>query len=203
MGAVFRSQSGRTSAVAATVAWSLLALPASGLQTPDTAPVEPPSDELLDRVRADVDETPLRWLGVFRVRYSVPLEFSVGGGALVAPVPVDHDCTAFCEYRGLIAQIEPGSSGAQLGVGYARLVGAQHPASAFLNNVYVGWSARAVVVRTWGNSGLDPKRQTLTGFEGQFALPRVSFYLGVLRRISSAHEGADRWVATAGFGWGF
>ncbi len=162
---------------------------------------DPPS--VAERVRTDVDETSFRWLGITRVRYSIPLEYSVGGGAVVARIPTSHDCTAFCEYQGFVAQLEPGSAGVQIGVGYARLVGTHKPRSAFLNNIYVGWSARAVVVRTWGGSGLDPSRQTLAGFEGQFSVPRISFTLGVLRRLSSAHEGADRYVVTAGVGWGF
>lgn len=177
-------------------------------ELPNGAPEEAPlrSEDprsIADRVRADVDETSLRWFGIARIRYSIPLEFSVGAGAVVARVPASHDCSAFCEYRGFVAQIEPGSAGGQIGLGYARLVGVRAPRSAFLNSVYVGWSARAVLVRTWGDSELDPARQTLAGFEGQFALPRFTFNLGVLRRISSAHEGADRHVFTAGIGWGF
>ncbi len=181
----------------------LLASPAAAQEVGDDSPAEPSSGEVADRVRADVDETSLRWLGIARVRYSIPLEFSAGGGAVLARMPASHDCSTFCEYRGFVAQVEPGSAGGQLGVGYARVIAANKPRSAFLNNVYVGWSARAVLVRTWGDSELDPARQTLAGFEGQFALPRISFNLGVLRRISSAHEGADRYVYTAGIGWGF
>ena len=185
------------------VVLGLLAVPAAAQTVGDDSAVEPSSNGLAERVRADVDETSLRWLGITRVRYSIPLEFSVGGGAVVARVPASHDCATFCEYRGFVAQLEPGSAGGQLGLGYARLIGTHKPRSAFLNNIYVGWSARAVLVRTWGDSGLDPDRQTLAGFEGQFALPRITFNLGVLRRISSAHEGADRYVYTAGIGWGF
>ena len=161
---------------------------------------EPP---LAEQVQAEVDETSLRWLAITRVRYSTPLEFSVGAGAVVARVPASHECVAFCEFRGFVAQLEPGLAGGQFGIGYARLVGTRKPRTAFLNNVYVGWSARAVLVRTWGDSKLDPARQTLAGFEGQFALPRITFNLGVLRRISSAHEDADRYLYTAGIGWGF
>ncbi|MXW01942.1 MAG: hypothetical protein F4X59_13295 [Holophagales bacterium] len=182
---------------------ALLALPAGAQEVGGAAPAEPSSREIADRVQADVDETSLRWLGITRVRYSIPLEFSAGGGAVLARMPAGYDCTTFCEYRGFVAQIEPGSAGGQLGIGYARVIATPKPRSAFLNNVYVGWSARAVLVRTWGASELDPARQTLAGFEGQFALPRLSFNLGVLRRISSAHEGADRYVYTAGIGWGF
>lgn len=188
---------------AGALALGLLALPATAQEVGDDSPAEASSSELADRVQADVDETSLRWLGVARVRYSIPLEFSAGAGAVVARVPASHDCVVFCEYRGFIAQLEPGSAGGQLGIGYARLIGTHKPRSAFLNNVYVGWSARAVLVRTWGDSRLDPERQTLAGFEGQFALPRVTFNLGVLRRLSSAHEDADRYVYTAGIGWGF
>ena len=181
----------------------LLASPAAAQEVGGDPPAEPPDSELAAQVRADVDETSLRWLGIARVRYSIPLEFSVGGGAILARIPASHDCSTFCEYRGFVAQIEPGSAGGQLGVGYARVIAANKARSAFLNNVYVGWSARAVLVRTREDSELDPARQTLAGFEGQFALPRISFNLGVLRRISSAHEGADRYVYTAGIGWGF
>ena len=180
-----------------------LALPAAAQEAGEDSPVEPSSSELAERVRADVDRTSLRWLGITRVRYSIPLEFSVGGGVVLARMPASYDCAAFCEYRGFVAQLEPGSAGGQIGIGYARLVGTRKPRSAFLNNVYVGWSTRAVLVRTWRDSELDPARQTLAGFEGQFAVPRVTVSLGVLRRISSAHEAADRYVFTAGIGWGF
>ncbi len=188
---------------AAAIAFAFLAAPATAREVVDDSPVERSSSEVADRVRADVDETTLRWLPIARVRYSVPLEFSAGGGAVLARMPVSYDCSVFCEYRGFVAQIEPGSAGGQLGAGYARVVAERKPRSAFLNNVYVGWSARAVLVRTWGDSDLDPARQTLAGFEGQFAVTRISFNLGVLRRISSAHQGADRYVYTAGIAWGF
>ena len=180
-----------------------LVLPLAAQDVGDESPAEPPPTGLAEQVQADVDETSLRWLGIARVRYSIPLDFSAGAGAVLARMPASYECTTFCEYRGFVAQIEPGSAGGQLGVGYARVIATHKPRSAFLNTVYVGWSARAVLVRTWGDSELDPARQTLAGFEGQFALPRLSFNLGVLRRISSAHEDADRYVYTAGIGWGF
>ena len=158
---------------------------------------------LAEQVRADVDATSLRWLGTARARFSTPLEFSVGVGALVARLPDSHDCVEFCEYRGLVLQAEPGTAGGQLGVGFARLMSRSRPASPFLTDVYVGWGARAVVLRTWGDSGLDPRAQTLAGVEAQFTLVRFSFSAGVLRRISSSHDDADRFVYTAGIGWGF
>ena len=201
MQAAFRFVRARSSHLAAGAV--LLWFWAGPLASQDPRPRSEDPRSLVERVQADIDETSLRWLGITRVRYSIPLEFSVGGGVVVARVPASHDCATFCEYRGFVAQLEPGSAGGQLGVGYARLIGAHKPRSAFLNNVYVGWSARAVLVRTWGDSDLDPARQTLAGFEGQFALPRITFNLGVLRRISSAHEDADRYVYTAGIGWGF
>ena len=154
-------------------------------------------------MRADVDATSLRWFGTARARYSTPLQFSIGVGALVTRLPDSHDCVEFCEYRGLVLQAEPGTAGGQLGVGFARLMGRRRPSSPFLTDVYVGWGARAVVLRTWGDSGLDPSVQTLAGLEAQFTLVRFSFSAGVMRRISSAHDDADRFVYTAGFGWGF
>ncbi len=169
----------------------------------DPRPRSEDSRSLAERVRADVDATSLRWLGTARARYSTPLQFSIGVGALVARLPDSHDCVEFCEYRGLVLQVEPGTAGGQLGVGFARLMSRRRPSSPFLTDVYVGWGARAVVLRTWGDSGLDPRAQTLAGLEAQFTLVRFSFSAGVMRRISSAHDDADRFVYTAGFGWGF
>ncbi len=193
------------------VAGGLLAFPAGPLaaQEPGETLGKQPGDDngdaraIAERVQDDVDTTSLHWLPLARLRYSIPLEFSVGGGAVVGRMPASFDCTTFCEYQGIIAQADAGTGGGQLGVGYARLIGTRKPRSAYLGNVYVGWSARAVLVRTWGDSNLDPVHQTLAGVEGQFAVPRISVYLGVLRRISAAHDRADRFVYTAGVGWGF
>jgi len=159
--------------------------------------------DLIEQVRADVDGTSVRWMGVGRVRYSRALRTSVGVGAVAARIPTSHDCVAFCEYRGLVFHLEPGTAGGQVGVGYARVVAARPPNAPFLNRIYVGWSGRAVLVRTWGDSDLDPVRQTLAGFEAPFSVPKVSFTVAVLRRISSAHRDADDFVFTAGVGWGF
>ncbi len=168
----------------------------------ETAAVgEEPS--LAEQVRADVDATAIRWVGTFRVRVTRPAEASVGVGALAARVPQSSTCEAFCEYQGLALAVEPGLLGAQIGIGYARLVANRYAGAPFLRTVYVGWGARAVLLRTWGDSGLDPAAQTLAGLEGQFTVTRVSFSLGLLRRISQAHGEADDVVVTAGIGWGF
>ncbi len=204
MRAAFRSNRGSSLAlVAGGLVCCLSAFPLAGQEVGREAVEEPAETSIADQVRADVDDTSLRWVGIARVRYSTPMQFSVGAGAVVTRVPSSHDCVAFCEYRGLVLHLEPGSAGGQIGVGYGRLIAGRRPGSAFLNSIYVGWSGRAVLLRTWGDSDLDPARQTLAGFEAQFSFPRVSFTLGAMRRISSAHQDADSYVYTAGIGWGF
>lgn len=187
-------------AAGAVLCW-LWAGPVASQEPRDPRPEDPRS--LADLVRADVDTTSLRWVGTARVRYSTPLQFSVGVGALLARLPDSHECIEFCEYRGFVLQVEPGTTGGQVGLGFARLVSGRRQGWPFLTDVYIGWSGRAVVARTWKNSGLDPREQTLAGLEAQFTVARVSFTAGVLRRISSAHDDADRFVYTAGIGWGF
>ena len=204
MRAALRSNTGSSlTLVAGALICGLCAFPLAGQEVGREAVDQPAESSVADQVRADVDDTSLRWVGIGRVRYSTPMQVSVGAGAVVARVPSSHDCVAFCEYRGLVLHLEPGLAGGQLGVGYARLIAGRRPGSPFLSNIYVGWSGRAALLRTWGDSDLDPARQTLAGFEAQFSLPRVSFTLGAMRRISSAHQDADSYVYTAGIGWGF
>jgi len=141
-------------------------------------------------------------VGTLRARLSYPQIASVGVGALWAAQPEDHECVEVCHYRGLIMQAEPGLSGGQFSVGWGRLVADRRRDGPFLTDVYVGWGLRAAVLRTWGDSPLDPEDQTLVGLEGQAAVARVGFTLGVMRRISP-EQGGGRTVVTGGIGWGF
>lgn len=153
-------------------------------------------------VRQEQDSESLRWVGTVRARLSYPQRFSVGLGTLAAPRPAEHECVEVCLYRGLIAQIEPGISGGQFSIGWARLVADRRGAAPLLTNVYVGWGLRATLLRTWGDSGLTPEEQTLAGIEGQFSVARVGFSLGVMYRLSPDHERSP-YLVTGGLGWGF
>ncbi len=167
-------------------------------------PEEPAAGEATpaELIRQEQDSESLRWVGTVRARLSYPQRFSVGLGAMAAPQPAEHECIAVCHYRGLIAQIEPGISGGQFSIGWARLVAERRRDAPLLTDVYVGWGIRAAVLRTWGNSGLTPEEQTLAGIEGQFSVARVGFSLGVMYRLSPDHE-RSRYLVTAGIGWGF
>jgi len=64
-----------------------------------------------------------------------------------------------------------------------------------------GFGAKALVMRTWGDSPLTPQDQTLAGVEGEFTVARVNFSLGILRSLADDRD--DPWVVTGGIGWGF
>jgi hypothetical protein len=98
-------------------------------------------------------------------------------------------------------QIEPGLTGGQLSAGWARVLGEKKNNKFFLHDVYVAFGAKAVLMRTWGDSPLHPQDQTLAGVEGEFTIARVNFSLGLLRSLADRPE--DRWVITGGLGWGF
>jgi hypothetical protein len=142
-----------------------------------------------------------RWVGLLRARVTYPQRLSGGIGTLAARLPADYDCRTVCDYSGLMLQIEPGLTGGQLSAGWARVLGEKKNNKFFLHDVYVGFGAKAVLMRTWGDSPLRPQNQTLAGVEGEFTIARVNFSLGLLHSLADRPE--DRWVITGGIGWGF
>jgi hypothetical protein len=116
--------------------------------------------------------------------------------------PASHHCRTVCDQRGPLVQLEAGLGGVQLAAGYAVVVGERRRNERYLSAVYVGFGAKGVVLRTWGDSPLDPQHQTLAGVEGDFTITSVNFSLGLMRGVSP--EAADpRWVVSWGLGWGF
>ena len=90
----------------------------------------------------------------------------------------------------------------QLAIGWGHLIGETLRGTTHLRAVYFGYGAKAVALRSFGDSPLDPEQQTLVGAEGDFTIASVNFSLGLLYRTSSGGRG-DRWVVGWGLGWGF
>jgi len=171
------------------------------LLAPAVAATDPGSqiERAVQQEKADLES---RTVGLLRVRGGQPLRLSGGFGWMRSKQPVGWDCRTVCDHHGPLIQLEPGLSGVQLAAGWGHLIGETRRGTTFLKAVYFGYGARAVVMRSYGDSPLDPERQTLVGAEGDFTIASVNFSLGVLHRVSPGGS-EDRWVLGWGLGWGF
>jgi hypothetical protein len=77
--------------------------------------------------------------------------------------------------RGWHFEVEPGIHGLQAGVGWGKLVGETGRSKRWMHTTYFAWAVRAVALRTWGDTPLEPESQTLAGIEGDFSIIRLSF----------------------------
>ncbi len=123
-------------------------------------------------------------------------------GALFAHPRATDDCLSVCTMTGSYLQAEAGLHGAQIGLGYASLVGETGSGRRWITSALLGTGVEAALLKTWNGSPLNPESQTLAGIEGQLAIAHVGIRLGIFRRISHADSGG-RWVATAALGWGY
>lgn len=135
-----------------------------------------------------------------RVRASNLLTVSAGAGVMRTRVPRGFECWDVCRFKGPLALVEIGASGAQVGLGWGRMSGPLRPGPPWLRDVLLGISAKGVVLRTW--RGLDPPDQTLVGVEGTFAAVRGHVTLGAYRSVHPS-EVDDAWQFGWGIGWGF
>lgn len=163
-----------------------------------------PSGEALarDEVRAEASLEKDYVLGTWRLRASWPLQAAGALGAILGRRPSSWDCATVCEFRGFQLQTEAGSGGVQVTAGWASLVGETDRSGRWLKRVHVGYAVRGALMRTGGNSTLDPKAQTFAGIEGTVAATRTSISIGVYRRASH-RPSSDPWIVGAGVGWGF
>jgi hypothetical protein len=144
----------------------------------------------------------LRKVWVARARFSHPQRLSGSVGILMARLPADFECATVCDLRGWIFQVEPGWSGGQVSAGYGMVIGDQRPETTYVANVYVGYAVKGAVLRTWGDSPVEPSTQTFVGVETEVTITRVNLSLGLFRSVSDHHSG-DRWLVAGGLGWGF
>jgi hypothetical protein len=173
---------------------ALVALPCASLRA------DPASE--LARVRAADEDRHLVVAPLGRLRLSSPQQVSAAIGMILAHQPAGFECTATCEYRGALFQLEPGLAGGQLAAGYARFIAGRGHREKFLSEILMGYGFKAVLLRTWGGANLSPQNQTLLGVEGAASIVNVNFSLAVLREVGPA-EVADRWRIAGGLGWGF
>lgn len=158
-------------------------------------------EQALQQVRNELQNVERRWYTITRLKWGYPLRWSAGIGAMLSKQPRDTDCATGCAIRGWHFQVEPGQYGIQGGVGWGRLVGETGRTKRWMHTVNWGWSVRGVVLRTWGDSYLDPDSQTLAGMEGNLSIARVNLSVGMLRSFSS--EADPDWVLVGSFGLGF
>lgn len=173
----------------------------AAIKTDKLAATVSDEEQALARVRENVLDVERRWYGLSRIRISYPQTFSAGLGAIFVEQPKDQDCATVCMMRGWHVEVEPGIHGLQAGLGYGKLVGETGRSHRLMQAVYYAWGVRGVALRTWGDSPLEPEKQTLAGVEGNFSVVRLNFSLALMRRLSSGPS--DEWVVTGGVGWGF
>jgi len=171
------------------------------LSTPSSYSDTPEQNSAMIQVRDELTNLEKRWYGLMRVRWSDTQKVSAGLGAMLVNQSRNIDCSIGCTLKGWHFEIEPGLYGVQGGIGWGKLVGESGRTKRLMHTVHFGWNVRGVVLRTWGDSTLWPKSQTLAGIEGGLSIMRLNFSLGLLQSLSS--EANEDWIITTGIGWGF
>ena len=138
------------------------------------------SASLVEQVRRHDAKREMRRVGLLGARLCYPQQVAASVGIMWVRQPPDFDCTTGCDYRGPLLEVEPGVAGMQVGMGYGVLVGDRRLNKFFMRRVFIGWGIKAALLRTWGDSTLDPAQQTFFGFEAQFTITQVNFRLGVM-----------------------
>jgi hypothetical protein len=162
----------------------------------------PEAADSVAQVRAELGDLVRRQVGTRSVRFTYLARLTASGGVLVFRQPRSFDCETTCAVKGLLAQVEAGTGGGTVSLGWGSLVGEKEKNRFFLHHVYVGYALRGSILRTWGDAPLEPVAQTFAGAEAEFAVAVACFSLGVYRRISGA-PGEPTWRLTGGIGWGF
>jgi hypothetical protein len=195
--------SGSRSSLALRIGCALLALLAAlPCRSADGTQENGVSTGLIEAVREHDARTERRRFGLLGLRLSYPQQVAGSVGAIWVRQPIDFDCSTVCDFRGPIAQIEPGLAGARLAAGYAVLVGETGSNARYLRRVYVGLGIKGTLLRTWGNANVTPADQTFAGVEVSATVAQVNFRVGLLRSLSHTESG-DRWLIAGGLGWGF
>jgi hypothetical protein len=160
------------------------------------------SSELARRIVEEEQKEEVRVVGLRRLRLSYPLKVSGGLGLMRVRQPADFDCSTVCDHRGMFFEVEPGLAGIQVGAGWALLVAERKRNPLFLSDIYVGWGIRGALLRTWGDSTLDPSGQTFVGAEADLTVTSANIGVGLFHGVARGSED-ERWLFTIGAGWGF
>jgi hypothetical protein len=159
-------------------------------------------ESLIEEVRRHDSRVELRRVGLLGARLSHPQQLAASVGMIWGHQPEDFSCATACDFRGPLLQVEPGLAGTQISGGYGIIVGELGRNRRFLRRVIVGWAAKLAILRTYGGAKVEPPDQTFFGAEAEFTITSVNFRLGVFRSFTEVDDG-DRWLVTAGIGWGF
>lgn len=161
-----------------------------------------PSPDAAARVNDEIHDLVRRREGTVAARYSYPERLSLSAGVLSHLQPRGYECTTACDFRGLFLQADVGTGGGSIGLGWASLVGERSVGKHLVRNVYVGYSVKGAILRTWGAAPLDPPGQTFAGIRTDFTISIACFRFGLFRRISETPD-APQWLISGGIGWGF
>lgn len=181
----------------ALAAWTLAVL------IPSAAAAEARADAPSARssVERENERTHRRAVGVWRARVSIPQKVSAGVGWVVADVPVDFPCTAPCEYRGALVQLDAGLSGAQIAAGWAVIIAGGAPDRPFRDSIHIGFGIKGCLLRTWGDPWGFAGSETFAGAEVAATVSKANLSLGVYRSLAGDPE--HRWRLGVGLGYGF
>jgi len=175
-------------------------------EVPATAEPPPPDGaeekDITSMIEAFDADRPLHVFGLLGAFVDRPKTISGSVGALFAHPRATDDCLTVCTMTGSYVQAEAGLHGAQIGLGFASLVGETGTGRRWVTSALLGAGFEAALLRTWNGSPLNPDTQTLAGIEGQLAVAHVGIRLGVFRRVTGPDSGG-RWVVTAAVGWGY
>jgi hypothetical protein len=147
----------------------------------------------IDSAADDTEEEETRWLSLFGVNVSTPLVLSGSATGMLAPAGDPFTLTHHGPLgSGLLGRLELGMAGCKLGVGYGSMAG-----------LVGGYSASAIVLRTWRNPWIADEDTTYIGLEGTATVGIVRLSLGPLYRLSEGRDYGRRWSAIVGVGIGF
>ena len=153
-------------------------------------------------VCADDSGPATRTGGLLRAHVDYPAKFSVGFGLIAARMPANYTCHTSCYFHGLTVQGAAGLGAGEFSIGYGSVIGETGRGDWLLRRVYLGYGVRAAVVRTWGESTVDPQGATYLGVEGAATIAQFGLRLGVFRREGSV-RGQPDWRVFGGAGWSF
>ncbi len=140
---------------------------------------------------------PRRPVALHQLGWSRPLGASVGAGALWARVP-RAGCREMCDLRGPFLEAVAGAGGAEVGAGWAQLIGSLRGRR--LEHAYLAVGGRVGLLRTWGApvgaaSGVTHATAVL-----EFSVARVNLELGTLWPLEGPDRSpAVRWAVGFGF----
>jgi len=171
------------------------------LDPPPPPAAEPVSRETLSAVTTDEGQRRRRSLWTWQAGWLEPMGPTVSLGLLQASTPAHSDCLPSCNMGGLFAKATAGPGGGELSLGWATLNGRITRHGHGLDATWLGFSARAAVLRTWEPYSTWRANRTYAGAGLEASIARFSFTLGAMRRIAGGPN--DHWLFTWGLAWGF